>query len=498
MRKRASGILLHVSSLPGRFGIGDLGPEAYRWIGFLARARQSIWQILPLGPVAPAGHNCPYQATSSVAGNPFFISPELLCDDGLLAEEDLRGYPDLPEEKVDYAAVTAHKRRLLDTAFDRFAARADRREFDAFRAEHADWLDDFALFTVLLARFPDPTWSDWPHAARDRDPDEIARLARELHGEIEREKFFQFVFFQQWRKLKRYANRRGVQIIGDVPYYVGYDCADVWTHPQLFKLDSAKKREFVAGVPPDGFSDGGQLWGSPVYDWPRHAKTEYAWWISRFRRNFEMFDWVRIDHFRGFAAYWEVPAGDETAAGGEWVNAPGEELFRAIHKYWPAPPLIAEDLGVITPDVRELARAYGFAGMKVLLFAFDGDTAESPYALHNHTAASVLYTGTHDNNTARGWFENEAGDEQKKRLGDYLGRMPSPSDVHREMLRLAMMSVCSLAIVPAQDILGLGEGARMNRPAVAEGNWEWRMKKGAAADDLADDLARMAAIYGRA
>jgi 4-alpha-glucanotransferase len=498
MRRRASGILLHVSSLPSRFGIGDLGPEARRWVDFLVRARQSYWQILPLGPLSPAGHNCPYQATSSVAGNPIFISPSLLRDDGLLTEEELNTFPVFPDEKVDYAEVAVHKRRLLETAYGRFAARADRREFDAFCAEHSDWLGDFALFTVLRERLPNSFWSDWPLAVRDRNADEIGRLANELRVEVEREKFYQFVFFEQWSRLKRYANRHCVQIIGDVPYYVGYDCADVWVHPSLFKLDEGKKRRFLAGVPPDGFSDAGQLWGSPVYDWPEHTKTGYAWWISRLRRNFEMFDWVRIDHFRGFAAYWEVPAGDDTAAGGEWVDAPGEEFFRTVSKYWSAPPVIAEDLGVITPDVRELARACGFPGMKVLLFAFDGNTAMNPYAPHNHLADSVLYTGTHDNNTARGWFEGEAGEEQKKRLCDYLGRMPSAADVHREMIRLAMMSVCSLAIIPAQDILGLGEWARMNRPAVAEGNWVWRMKPGAAADDLADELARLAEIYGRA
>ena len=415
-----------------------------------------------------------------------------------MTEEDLKTVPVLPEEKADYAGVSVHKRRLLDIAYGRFAASARRECFLEFCDEHSEWLDDFALFTALHERFGGRPWSEWPPAVRDKNPDEIGRLAHELQSAVAREKFFQFVFFQQWARLKRYANRHGVQIIGDLPYYVGYDCADVWTHPALFKLDDAKKKEFVAGVPPDGFSETGQLWGSPVYDWPEHAKTGYAWWISRLRRNFETFDWVRIDHFRGFAGYWEVPAGHDTAAGGKWVDGPGDGFFHAIHKYWPAPPLIAEDLGVITPDVRELARTYGLPGMKVLLFAFDGDTASNPYALHNHTFNSVLYTGTHDNNTARGWFESEAGAEQKERLCGYLGRMPSVSDVHWEMIRLAMMSVCALAILPAQDILGLGEWARMNRPAVAEGNWVWRMKPGAAADNLADHLARLAAIYGRA
>ena len=498
MRRRASGILLHVSSLPGRFGIGDLGTEAYRWIDFLVGARQVFWQVLPLGPAAPGGHNSPYQAASAAAGSPLFISPSLLRDEGLLTEEDLKTFPVLPEEKVDYAEVSNHKRRLLDIAYGRFAASARRECFAQFCDENSEWLDDFALFTVLRERFDGQSWADWPPAVRDKNVEEVGRLAHELESAIEREKFFQFIFFKQWARLKRYANRRGVQIIGDLPYYVGYDSADVWSNPALFKLDEAKRRKLVAGVPPDGFSDTGQLWGSPVYDWREHAKTGYAWWISRLRRNFEMFDWVRIDHFRGFAGYWQVPADHDTAAGGEWVDGPGDGFFHALHKYWPAPPLIAEDLGTITPDVRELAHKYGLPGMKVLLFAFDGDTASNPYSLHNHTADSVLYTGTHDNNTVRGWLENEAGEAQKQRLLDYLGEMPSVSSVHWDMIRLAMMSVCALAIIPAQDILGLGESARMNRPAVAVGNWEWRMKSGEATVEVGEKLARLAEIYGRA
>jgi 4-alpha-glucanotransferase len=498
MRTRASGILLHVTSLPGRFGIGDLGPEAHRWIDFLVRARQGFWQILPLGPISSLGHNSPYEATSAAAGNPLFISPELLRDGGLLTNEELDAFPVLPDENVDYTEVAVHKRRLLDRAYERFASGADKTLFGVFCKENSEWLDDFAVFTVLREKFGERPWSEWPPALRDRDAWEIGRLGDEIGSAVEREKFFQYVFFDQWSLLKRYANRRGVQILGDLPYYVGYDCADVWSHPGLFKLDAGKNRKFVAGVPPDAFSETGQLWGSPVYDWPAHKRTGYAWWISRLRRNLELFDWVRIDHFRGFASYWEVPADDDTAAGGEWVTGPGEDFFHAIHRYWPAPPLIAEDLGTITPDVRELVRKCGLPGMKVLLFSFDGDTASNPYALHNHVPDSILYTGTHDNNTVRGWFETEASDAQKKKLADYLGRMPSAADVPRDMIRLAMMSVCALAIFPMQDVLGLGERSRMNRPAVETGNWIWRMKTGEAADEVADELARLTEIYGRA
>ncbi|MEJ2722861.1 MAG: 4-alpha-glucanotransferase, partial [bacterium] len=313
-----------------------------------------------------------------------------------------------------------------------------------------------------------------------------------------RTKFCQYIFDKQWRRLKRYANQRGVQIIGDLPFYVGYDSADVWSHPELFKLDDSKRREFVAGVPPDAFSDTGQLWGNPVYDWSEHAKSDYSWWVSRLGRNLELFDMVRIDHFRGFAAYWEVPAADDNAIGGEWVESPGSEIFGALFRYYPFAPLIAEDLGTITPDVRELMRGCGFPGMKVLLFAFDSDTGANPYTMHNHVPDSVLFTGTHDNNTVRGWFDDEATEEQKKRLSDYLGREPDPSAVHLDLVRLAMMSVCKLAIVPIQDVLGLGGESRMNRPALAAGNWEWRMKKEHLSPGVAETLAGLARIYGRA
>ena len=498
MLRRASGILLHVSSLPSEFGIGDLGPEAYEWVDFLVAARQSFWQVLPLNPTTLTSYNSPYQATSAFAGNPLYISPSVLRDEGLLTEDDLSGFPRRPQARVEYHGVGVEKQRLLDVAYEHFEARARKESFAVFCEKNSGWLDDFATFTALHKHFPDQIWSDWPPPIRDRDRDGLEKLTRELHGSIEREKFLQYLFFNQWSRLKRYANERGVQIIGDLPYYVGYDCADVWSNPGLYKLNETKKPNFVAGVPPDGFSATGQLWGSPVYDWSEHAKTGYAWWTSRLRQNLEMFNIVRIDHFRGFAAYWEVPADRDTAVDGKWVNGPGEQLFRVLLKHWSPPPLIAEDLGIITPDVRELMHTYGLPGMKVLLFAFDGNTGSNPYSLHNHVPNSVIYTGTHDNNTVRGWFENEASPDQKQRLYDYLGRTPSGSDVHWDMIRLAMMSVSKLLIVPMQDVLGLDETARMNHPAVASGNWEWRMVPGQATPDLADRLARLTEIYGRA
>lgn len=498
MRRRGSGILLHVSSLPGEFGIGDLGPHAYRWVDFLVDAKQSYWQVLPLNPTTRAGNNSPYQPSSAFAGNPLLISPVLLRDAGLLREDDLERVSALPADRVDYDRVTSEKRRLLDIAYERFRGGAPGGDFAAFCRDHSPWLDDCALFLALRERHPDRMWPKWPASLRDKTAPAVEAFARESGDAIERQKFFQYVFYLQWTALKRYANERGVQVIGDLPYYVGYDSADAWGHSDLFKLDENKERRFLSGVPPDAFSDDGQLWGNPVYEWQRHEKRGFAWWIARLRRNFDLFDVVRIDHFRGFSAYWEVPAGRGTAVDGEWVPCPGDGFFRTLLKHRPFPPLIAEDLGVITPDVRELMRRYGFPGMKVLLFAFDGETASNPYSLHNHARGSVLYTGTHDNNTAKGWFRKDAGEEQKRRLADYLGAAPSESTVHWDLIRLGMESVCNTLVIPMQDALGLDERARMNQPAVAKGNWEWRMTEGQATKELAARLARLTEIYGRA
>jgi 4-alpha-glucanotransferase len=497
VRRRASGILLHVSSLPSEFGIGDLGPEAYRWVDFLAGAGQSIWQVLPLNPTTAEGHNSPYQSASAFAGNPLFISPSLLGEAGLLTEGDLRRFKAPGGETIDYGAAYTLKRELLDLTYGRFVSGAQTGAYDEFCARNASWLNDFALFMAIARSHPGRGPHELPAPLRDRTPEGLAEIRREEREEVERQKFFQYLFSRQWHELKRYANGRGVQIVGDLPFYTGGGSADVWANPSLFKLDESKRPRFVAGVPPDAFSATGQLWGNPVYDWDRHMKTGYGWWIARMRRNLELFDIVRIDHFRGFAASWEIPAGDETAAGGGWADGPGDAFFRALLRHWPFPPIIAEDLGMITADVRELMRRYQFPGMKVLLFAFDGDSA-NPYLPHNHETNAVLYTGTHDNNTARGWFEDEAGPDQKRRLAEYVGAEPAGGEVWWELIRLAMMSVCGLAVIPMQDVLGLGSAARMNRPAVATGNWEWRLRRDQATDDIAVRLSRLAETYGRA
>jgi 4-alpha-glucanotransferase len=495
--RRASGILLHVSSLPSEFGVGDLGPGAYRWIDFLVEAGQSVWQVLPLNPTTVDGHNSPYQAASGFAGNPLFVSPSLLRKKGLLTDGDLRLAPAFREERVDYGEVYSFKRGLLDLAYDRFVSGARAGGYDNFCARNVSWLNDFALFMAVVKAHRGRRLRDLPAPLRDRTPDGLAEIGREERDEIERQKFFQYLFSEQWRDLKRYANERGVQIVGDLPFYTSGEGADVWASPSLFKLDGSKRPTVVAGVPPDAFSATGQLWGNPVYDWDRHAKSDYAWWIARMRRNLELFDVVRIDHFRGFAASWEVPAGHETAAGGSWVGGPGDAFFKAVLRHWPFPPLVAEDLGMITADVRELMRRYQFPGMKVLLFAFDGDSA-NPYLPHNHEANAVLYTGTHDNNTIRGWFEDEASQDQKRRLAEYVGAASPNGEVWWELIRLAMMSVCGLVVIPMQDVLGLDSTARMNRPAVAGGTWEWRLTGEGATHDIAAKLSRLAETYGRA
>jgi 4-alpha-glucanotransferase len=497
MQRRASGVLLHVTSLPSAFGIGDLGPDAYQWIDFLVRARQRYWQVLPLGPPAARGENSPYQAASAFAGNPLFISPALLVEDGWLDALDVGAAPASPAGRVDYAAVARAKRALFERAYERFAARGKSAEFDAFCAAHAAWLDPFARFRAIAERHPDAPWWEWPEPHRSAGGGGPAALAGDLEAVVRREKFIQFLFDEQWTRLHAYAREKGVQILGDLPFYVDAESADVWSRRDLFKLDEAGRARVVAGVPPDAFSDTGQLWGNPVYDWPAHAREGYAWWAARIRRAFACFDRVRLDHFRGFAAHWEVAAGSPTATGGAWVDGPGRALLDAVVAAHPGSPLVAEDLGLITADVRELIRAYRLPGMKVLLFAFDGDTATNPHAPHHHEPEAVVYTGTHDNNTARGWFERDAGAAARAQLARYLGRECPAPDVSGALVRLAMMSVCRTAIIPLQDLLGLGEDARMNRPSSPSGNWEWRLEPGQLTPELANHAAELTEAYGR-
>jgi 4-alpha-glucanotransferase len=476
MKRRASGLLLHISSLPSAYGIGDMGPNAHAFVDTLCEARQAYWQILPMTPVELGAGNSPYRSSSAFAGNPLFISPESMHECGLLTAEEISNPPAFEEHRTQYERVAQYKADLFSIAFERFKSDPSlRATFKAFEAEHAAWLDDYALFSALKIRFGGQAWFQWPRDLRDRNVSALDAMRSELGEEIYKQKFLQFEFFRQWNLLRRTCKEKGVLLIGDMPIYVAYDSADLWANPGQFKLDEEKRPRFVAGVPPDYFSATGQLWGDPVYDWDAVRQTGYAWWIRRLEQSLKVCDVVRIDHFRAFSAYWEIPAGEETAINGRWVDGPGADFFRALLRKFPFLPIIAEDLGLITPDVRELISTFDLPGMKVLLFAFDQSLPQNPYAPHNIVENCVVYTGTHDNNTVRGWAENDASWEDLNRLGRYIGQTVSPHDLPLHMVRLALASVANLAIIPVQDILSLGAEARMNTPGIALGNWEWRL-----------------------
>jgi 4-alpha-glucanotransferase len=499
MGTRASGILLHVTSLPTPYGIGDLGPSAYRFADFLARAKQSIWQMLPLSPTDGANGNSPYSSISAFAGNVLLVSPELMVEDGLLEADDIRSTPTVPQGHCDYPGAARYKAKLFARAHDRLGSVAWRRdEYGAFCRDNAAWLDDYALFLVVKRRQDGRPWNRWPRELRDREAGALREARAALASDVDREKFLQFLFFKQWHALRAHCNRAGIRLIGDMPIYVSYDSVDVWTGRRLFKLGSGGEPAFVAGVPPDYFSTTGQLWGNPVYDWGAHEKDGFAWWLGRIAHKLALFDVVRIDHFRGFVGYWEVPASEKTAVNGRWVAAPADRFFAALVKRFPGLPIVAEDLGVITPDVREIMARFRIPGMRVLLFAFDADAATHPYLPHNYVANCVVYTGTHDNNTARGWFANESTAEERSRFFRYLGRHVAVDDFPLELIRLAMMSIADTVVIPLQDVLGLGEGARMNRPAVPHGNWEWRFSSDQLAPAVSERLSEVTATYGRA
>jgi len=499
MNIRASGILMHITSLPSPFGVGDMGPGAYEFADFLCETRQTYWQVLPLTPTDPISGHSPYSASSAFAGNTLLISPELLVSDGLLEEGDIRRAPNFPAGKCDYGKAAKFKGELLDRAFRNFSSSGKfRREFDGFVQLNSYWLDDYALFAVLKELHGGGVWNEWEKVYIERDERALAEVRVQNAEAIEKIKFLQFVFFDQWRRLKDYCNRCGVKIIGDIPIYVNYDSADVWGRQEIFKLDESRKPVFLSGVPPDYFSSTGQLWGNPVYNWDVIRKDDFSWWLERMRHNLSLFDLVRIDHFRGLVGYWEVPAGEKTAVNGRWVEAPAEEFFVRLGKEFSDLPIIAEDLGVITDDVRETMRKFDIPGMRVLLFAFDAEDPSHPYLPHNYIPQCVAYTGTHDNNTARGWFENEASPDAKKRLFRYLGRKVASSDVAHELARLLMLSAANTVLLPMQDVLSLGEEARMNRPATGTGNWLWRMKKRDLTAKVVNWLGEVTVTYGRA
>ncbi|MFY9556168.1 MAG: 4-alpha-glucanotransferase [Blastocatellia bacterium] len=502
---RSSGILLHPTSLPGRFGIGDLGDEAYAFVDFLAATGQGLWQVLPLGPTGYG--DSPYQCFSAFAGNTLLISPQRLLQAGVLSNADVSDVPRFPSARVDFGGVIDYKKALLEKAFDNFKRRTPTELNEGFvdfcgKADY--WLADYALFRALKDAHGGVEWTRWEPRFATRDASALASAREALRDKIEAEKFFQFLFFAQWAALKEYCRARNVNIIGDAPIFVAGDSADVWTNPALFKLDHQRRPRVVAGVPPDYFSKTGQLWGNPIYDWDAMRATGFRWWIDRLRATLQTVDILRIDHFRGFAACWEVPAGDETAERGRWVEVPGRELFTTLRNVFGELPIIAEDLGVITPDVEALRDDFGFPGMRVLQFAFRGDskTIDLP---HNYIRNCVVYTGTHDNDTTVGWFKSRAGrgstrsfDEIQRERAYCLQYVDSNgSEIHWDLIRAAWASVANTAVVPLQDILGLGSRARMNLPASQQGNWQWRFKPAALTRKLSDRLGKLTELYGR-
>jgi 4-alpha-glucanotransferase len=491
---RESGILLHPTSLPGTHGIGDLGDAAFRFVDWMERAGLRLWQVMPLGPTGFG--DSPYASPSAFAGNPMLVSLSWLEGDGLLESAELEGHPDFPDERVDFKRVVPFRWSMLRRAYDRFrrgAGAAFRQPFVGFCEEQQRWLDDYALFMAIKEQHGGTAWTDWPEQIRLRDPETLDRMRQELASEIRFHQFVQFQFRRQWSALREYANARGIRIIGDIPIFVSGDSVDVWTNQGEFKLDKAGRTVEVAGVPPDPFSATGQIWGNPVFDWKAMRENRYRWWVDRIRVMLDTVDIVRIDHFRGFAAAWVVPADAETAELGQWERSPGGEVFAAIQESLGEVPIIVEDLGVITPDVISLRETLGFPGMKVLQFAFENDPANM-YLPHNYHPDAVVYTATHDNQTTVGWFLTR-GEQERSAVQAYLGR--DGSDVAWDLIRVALASVARTAIVPMQDVLRLGDEARMNIPGQAHDNWGWRMRWDQMDYGLAAGLRQLVTIFGR-
>jgi 4-alpha-glucanotransferase len=498
---RASGILLHPTALPGPHGSGDFGPAAYHFVDWLQEAGQKLWQILPLTGIGPG--NSPYMSPSAFAGNVLLIDLAELAERGWLQEADLQPERSFPEARIDYAAIVPWRLERLaraGTAFAREAAsptHPDRAAYEAFCADHQYWLDDYALFMALAEAHPGRDWADWPAMLARREPAAL-RSAATAHAErIDFWRFAQWCFFRQWRQLRAYANARGVAIVGDAPIFIAPQSADVWARQELFELDSEGHQRVVAGVPPDYFSDTGQRWGNPLYRWSAHAADGYTWWTERIRHTFALVDIVRIDHFRGFAAYWEVPATEPTAMHGRWMPGPGKALFDTIAGALGPLPIIAEDLGVITPDVDALRRGCELPGMRILHFAFGGE-ADNPYLPHHHEAATAVYTGTHDNDTSQGWWA-AASAAEREHLARYVGQPVDAlgADIHWTLIRMAWASVADTAIAPMQDVLGLGSEHRMNLPGQGDGHWAWRFAWRQVLPQHAQALAGLTRLYGR-
>lgn len=494
--KRSCGILLHPTSLPGKYGIGDIGKEAFKFIDFLEKAGQKIWQILPLGPTGYG--NSPYQCYSSLAGNPLLISLEELVEKKLLSKQDVDNQDlfNFTENQVNFEDVQLYKNLLLQKAYNNFTSsefEADQNGFDLFCKNKCNWLDDYALFMALKKYFNDLPWYEWADDFKLRNAEALNFYKQKLKNEIALQQFIQYLFFSQWEAVRLYANTKGIKIIGDIPLYVSFDSADVWIYPEYFLLDEHRNPISVSGVPPDYFSKTGQLWGNPVYNWEVLEKNQFSWWVNRIQENLKLYDIIRVDHFRGLSAYWAIPFGDETAINGEWIDAPGKQLFDTLLCKLGDLPLIAEDLGAITPEVEQLRDTFDFPGMKILQFAFDSDEANE-YLPHTYIKNCIAYTGTHDNNTVRGWW-NSTTEENKQHVLDYLNC--SENDVCWTLIRAVWSSVANITIVPLQDLLELGEEGRMNTPGATANNWLWRFREDSLTNKLAEKMKKITTIYDR-
>ena len=490
---RAAGILLHPTSLPSRGGVGDFGPAAYKFVDFLASARQGVWQVLPLGPLGYG--NSPYSSTSAFAGNPLLISLERLADHGWIDRAKFDGLPS-PDGPVEYEKVFARKMPLLFEAarsFLRAASPEASGRFESFRVENAWWLDDFVLFDALRARYKLDPWNRWPQELAHREPDALAAARAELSDDIRVRSAVQFAFFEQWRALRHYCAERAIRIVGDVAIFVNHDSADVWTHPELFRLDNNLLPKVVAGVPPDFFSKTGQRWGNPLYHWDVMKERGYEWWIQRLRWATQNCDYIRLDHFRGFDQFWEIPASDPTAVNGRWVDGPRDDLFVKLREALGGLPFFAEDLGYITPEVHALRDRLQIPGMAVLQFGF-GDEGAHMYLPHQ-AQGKVIYTGTHDNDTVAGWWNSGAAEHEKRNAEAYVGRCED--GIHWAFVRAAHCSPANLSIIPLQDVLGLGSEARMNTPSLHGGNWRWRFPESQLNGDVAAKLAHLAGLSDR-
>jgi 4-alpha-glucanotransferase len=503
---RASGILLHPTSLPGPHGVGDLGPEAYRFVDFLHAAGLKLWQVLPLNPTGYG--DSPFQCFSASAGNPLLINLDRFVEKGILNKSDLGEIPTLPLETVNYGRVIAYKTPLLKKAARNFletATSSDRGGFETFCRANANWLDDFALFMAVKDAHDLVAWTRWPADIAARKPDALRTWSARLSREIEAIKYWQFEFIQQWQDLRAYARERSIRIIGDIPIYVAQDSADVWANREFFWLDAQGNATKISGVPPDYFSATGQLWGNPIYNWARLKETNYKWWVDRFGAAMRLYDIMRIDHFRGFEAYWEVPGGESTAKNGQWVKGPGGELFSVVQSELGELPIIAENLGVITPEVEAIRTQFNYPGMAILQFAFGNDPQGPSFRPHNYERNLVAYTGTHDNDTTVGWWSSKGTGDSIRTADDvlkehefaraYLGL--EDDDVHWALIRAILASVANTAIIPLQDVLGVGSSARMNLPGTSSGNWRWRVRPQALGDELASKLQEMNRVYDR-